>query len=76
MATRIQAVHAAGIWQLELFVNVENAPAIALNKRHGFAEAGRIPNAIHGAQGLEDDLMMIRTDKPDASRASVRHFPT
>jgi ribosomal protein S18 acetylase RimI-like enzyme len=66
MATLMAAAHAAGVWQLELFVNVENAPAIALYKRHGFAEAGKIPNAIHGAQGLEDDLMMIRTDKPGA----------
>lgn len=66
MATLMAAAHAAGVWQLELFVNVENAPAIALYKRHGFAEAGKIPNAIQGAQGLEDDLMMIRTDKPGA----------
>lgn len=76
MTTLMAAARAAGIWQLELFVNVENVPAIALYKRHGFAEAGRIPNAILGANGLEDDLMMIRTDKPDAERASVRHFPT
>lgn len=64
MRTLMDAAQAAGIWQLELFVNVENAPAIALYKRHGFDEVGRIPNAILGADGLEDDLMMIRTETP------------
>ena len=65
MTTLMEAAHAAGVWQLELFVNVENAPAIALYKRQGFVEVGKIPNAILGAVGLEHDLMMIRTDKPD-----------
>ena len=61
MTTLMDAAQAAGISQLELFVNVENAPAIALYKRHGFAEVGKIPNAILGADGMEDDLMMIRS---------------
>lgn len=49
------------IWQLELYVNEENARAIAFYKRYGFHEAGRIPNAILGADGPETDLIMIRT---------------
>lgn len=63
--TLMDTARAAGIWQLELFVHAENAPAIGLYKRHGFVQAGKIPNAIRGENGLEDDLMMIRTDKPD-----------
>mmetsp|Transcript_23898 Transcript_23898/g.43418 ORF Transcript_23898/g.43418 Transcript_23898/m.43418 type:complete len:178 (-) Transcript_23898:580-1113(-) len=61
MTTLMDAAHAVGIWQLELFVNAENAPAIALYERHGFATAGKIPNSILGADGMEDDLMMIRS---------------
>jgi ribosomal protein S18 acetylase RimI-like enzyme len=61
MTTLMDAAHAGGIWQLELFVNVENARAIALYERHGFATVGKIPNAILGADGMEDDLMMIRS---------------
>ena len=49
------------IWQLELFVNEDNARAIAFYKRYGFAEAGRIPNAILGTDGPETDMIMIRT---------------
>ncbi|WP_299617890.1 GNAT family N-acetyltransferase [uncultured Tateyamaria sp.] len=60
MTQLMDAAQAVGIWQLELFVNVENAPAIALYERHGFVTSGKIPNAIHGADGMEDDLMMIR----------------
>lgn len=63
MTTIMDAAQAVGIWQLELFVNVENTPAIALYARHGFAEVGKIPNAILGADGMEDDLMMIRSLK-------------
>lgn len=55
------AAHAAGIWQLELSVFRENQPAIALYERHGFAVMGKIPNAILGALGPEDDLIMVRT---------------
>ncbi|MFW2391275.1 MAG: GNAT family N-acetyltransferase, partial [Methyloceanibacter sp.] len=36
------------IWQLELFVNQDNARAIAFYTRYGFTEAGRIPNSILG----------------------------
>lgn len=49
------------IWQLELFVNEDNARAISFYKRYGFAEAGRIPNAILGTDGPETDMIMIRT---------------
>ncbi|WP_299283968.1 GNAT family N-acetyltransferase [uncultured Tateyamaria sp.] len=51
---------ARGIWQIELSVFVENAPAIALYERHGFSVTGKIPNAIAGTDGFEDDLLMIR----------------
>lgn len=61
MTTLMDAAQAAGISQLELFVNAENAPAISLYQRHGFVEVGKIPNAILGADGMEDDLMMIRS---------------
>ena len=56
----VEAAQALGVWQLELSVYVENAPAIALYKRHGFELTGKIPNAIAGADGYEDDLLMIR----------------
>jgi len=56
----IEAAQGLGVWQLELSVYVENAPAIALYQRHGFELAGKIPNAIAGADGFEDDLIMIR----------------
>lgn len=56
----VEAAQGLGIWQIELSVYVENAPAIALYERHGFALAGKIPNAIAGADGFEDDLIMIR----------------
>ncbi len=49
------------IWQLELYVNQDNARAIAFYQRYGFSVAGRIPNAILGAEGPETDLIMIRT---------------
>ncbi len=65
MTTLIERAGSAGIWQLELFVYAENSHAIALYERHGFVRAGSIPNAIHGADGMEDDLMMIRTLAPD-----------
>lgn len=65
MVTLMEAAGAAEVWQLELFVNVDNSHAIALYKRHGFVEVGKIPNSILGANGLEDDLMMIRTDNLD-----------
>ncbi|MEL6451161.1 MAG: GNAT family N-acetyltransferase [Pseudomonadota bacterium] len=55
---------AAGIWQLELYVNQDNARAIAFYRRHGFVPAGTIPNAILGADGLEHDQIMIRSDAP------------
>lgn len=56
----VDAAQGLGIWQLELSVYVENAPAIALYDRHGFSVTGKIPNAIAGADGFEDDLLMIR----------------
>ncbi|MEO9574932.1 MAG: GNAT family N-acetyltransferase [Lentilitoribacter sp.] len=56
----IDAAQEMDVWQLELSVFVENAPAIALYERHGFELAGKIPNAIAGANGFEDDLIMIR----------------
>lgn len=51
---------ARGIWQIELSVFVENASAIALYERHGFSITGKVPNALLGADGYEDDLLMIR----------------
>lgn len=56
----VEAAQGLGVWQLELSVYVENAPAIALYERHGFAMVGKMPNAIAGVDGFEDDLIMIR----------------
>ena len=60
----IDAARAQGIWQIELSVYVENHPAIALYERHGFSVTGKIPNALLGADGFEDDLLMIRIFDP------------
>ena len=50
----------SGIWQVELSVNEANPRAVAFYQKHGFAQIGRIPNAIIGAEGPETDLMMLR----------------
>jgi ribosomal protein S18 acetylase RimI-like enzyme len=47
------------IWQIELDVNEENARAISFYKRLGFHQAGRIPNAMIGADGPEHDLIFL-----------------
>lgn len=60
----MDAAQAQGIWQIELSVFVENHRAIALYERHGFVVTGKIPNAIEGADGFEDDLLMILIRKP------------
>lgn len=51
---------AQDIPQLELYVNEDNARAIAFYTRYGFKKSGRIPNAILGADGPETDLIMVR----------------
>lgn len=49
-----------GIGQIELYVASSNARAIAFYARHGFVEAGRIPNATLSAGVPETDIIMIR----------------
>ena len=56
----VAAAQGFGVWQLELSVYVENPVAIALYERHGFTLTGKIPNAIAGVDGFEDDLLMVR----------------
>ena len=60
LTTAMDAARAQGIWQIELSVYVENQRAIALYDRHGFSVTGKIPNALLGDDGSEDDLLMIR----------------
>ncbi|WP_299367851.1 GNAT family N-acetyltransferase [uncultured Tateyamaria sp.] len=60
LTAAMEAGRAMGVWQIELSVYVENHRAIALYERHGFALTGKIPNALLGAEGYEDDLLMIR----------------
>ncbi|WP_299293618.1 GNAT family N-acetyltransferase [uncultured Tateyamaria sp.] len=60
LTAAMEAGRAIGVWQIELSVYVKNRRAIALYERHGFALTGKIPNALLGAEGFEDDLLMIR----------------
>lgn len=46
-----------GVRQVELAVNENNPRAKAVYQRLGFYQIGRIPNAIHGTQGPERDLL-------------------
>ena len=65
MAAIIDWAQERGVWQLELYVNRDNARAITFYLRHGFVHAGEIPNAIRGANGLETDAIMVRTTAPE-----------
>ncbi len=47
------------IWQLDLTVAETNQNAIAFYERAGFVRMGRIPNAIIGADGPEDDAFYV-----------------
>lgn len=47
------------IWQLDLTVAETNQKAIAFYERAGFVRMGRIPNAIIGADGPEDDAFYV-----------------
>lgn len=51
----------AGLRQIELSVNAENAPAISFYQREGFVEVGRIPAGYldHGRE-IDDVLMVCR----------------
>ena len=66
LAALIAAGQEAGVWQLELHVAESNARAIAFYRRHGFAEAGRIPNATLAGGVPGTDLLLIRSDPPGA----------
>lgn len=61
MQALLDHASAKNIWQIELFVNEENNRAIAFYKSFGFEQTGRVPNAILGAQGPENDLVMVLT---------------
>ncbi|WP_299613555.1 GNAT family N-acetyltransferase [uncultured Tateyamaria sp.] len=62
MEAMIDGARDAGIWQMELHVAETNGRAIAFYRRHGFIEAGRIPNATVLDSHHETDLLLIRTD--------------
>lgn len=64
MQTLFEIAQDWGIWQLELYVNAQSVRAMSFYRRHGFGEAGRVPNAILGAGGPETDVIMIRTAAP------------
>ncbi len=57
----LDLAQARGLWQLELYVNRDNARAIAFYRRAGFERFGEVPNALQRADGFESDLFMIRT---------------
>ncbi|WP_298860753.1 GNAT family N-acetyltransferase [uncultured Sulfitobacter sp.] len=50
----------AGQWQLELTVNEANTRAVTFYLREGFTQYGRLPNAVIGENGPENDLMLLR----------------
>ncbi|QUD89988.1 GNAT family N-acetyltransferase [Phenylobacterium montanum] len=59
----VQAVldHAAGeVEQVLLAANTTNAAAIRLYERLGFVAYGREPQALKGANGYSDDLLMVK----------------
>ncbi|MEM6373516.1 MAG: N-acetyltransferase [Pseudomonadota bacterium] len=64
MHALIAAGSALGVWQFELFVAQDNARAIAFYRRHGFAKAGRMPNATYDCNGAVHDLIMVRSAPP------------
>ena len=63
MGAMIDGARVAGVWQMELHVAETNGRAIAFYHRHGFVEAGRIPNATVLDGHHETDLLLIRTDR-------------
>lgn len=66
MAYLFEAAAEQGIWQLELAVSARNPRAIRFYERHGFVRQGRIPNAIVGEDGPEDDWFYARDLRPDS----------
>lgn len=48
------------VLQLELGVAGDNAPAIALYKRNGYEEFGRLPRGYRHGDGFRDEVQMLR----------------
>lgn len=61
MQAIIEASEALGIWQLELYVAATNPSSIAFYQKHGFAEVGRLPNAVLVGDAAVTDLILVRT---------------
>lgn len=57
MQAVIEEARAAGVAQLELSVDADNARAIAFYERHGFQRFGRLPDAVRIDGQRRDDLL-------------------
>ncbi|MEM1373604.1 MAG: GNAT family N-acetyltransferase [Pseudomonadota bacterium] len=55
----VQAAVSYGVWQLELFVADDNLRAQRFYARHGFREAGRLPNAALVGGVMTSDIFMV-----------------
>ena len=61
MDAALQTAESAGYRQVELGVHADNARAIRLYRRFGFAEYGRCPGAMRRCDGsFADEILMAR----------------
>jgi len=59
MRNLIAEARDSGVWQLELHVNETNTRARKFYAKHGFREAGTLPNSIISDKGPETDLFLV-----------------
>jgi ribosomal protein S18 acetylase RimI-like enzyme len=60
MAEALRWAERAGVEKVELSVYPSNAPAIALYRRFGFVDEGRLVRQSRKSTGYEDEILMAR----------------